>query len=245
MARRTALAVASAAVVAPLAVLGVAALRVHLVGRRAVASPSTGGGTVVVLGAWAHAEGPGTLLRRRLEHAIDLYRGGGPQRLAMAGGVPPHEDEVSGGRDEVAAMTQFARLHGVPTDDILELRLGQNTREQIASTRRLVVEAGLGPVTVVSSSYHLARVRAEARRQGFDVTVSAPPHSPDQDQPRLYLAHLFTDTLALVWYALPPAVSARIDTSAGTFRHLGVMALTGDVDWATALRSLRRSRGDA
>lgn len=139
-------------------------------------------------------------------------------------------------------MVSYARGHGVPDEDILEVRPGQNTREQVTATRRLVWDAGLGPITVVSSSYHLARVLDEARRQGFEVTVSAPANSPDQATPRMYLSHLAADTLALLWYALPPGITARVDTSAGTFRHLGVMALTGDVDWRTALRSLAQPR---
>ena len=231
----------SAAALAPIAVLSATALRIHLTARRAIAAPAAAGGTIVVLGAWARADGPGRILRRRLDHALALRSQGG-QRLAMAGGVPPHVDEVSGGHDEVAAMVSYARDHGVPEEDILEVRPGQNTREQVMATRRLVWDAGLGPVTVVSSNYHLTRVRDEAHRLGFPVTVSAPVSSPDQDGLRMYLAHLAADTLAVLWYALPPAIASRVDTSAGTFRHLGVMALTGDVDWRTALRSIAQPR---
>ena len=244
MGRRMLLAATAAAALTPMVVLGATAMRIHRTARRAIGAPAAVGGTIVVLGAWARADGPGRILRCRLDHALALAAQGG-HRLAMAGGVPPHVDEVSGGHDEVEAMVSYALAHGVPAAGILELRPGQNTREQVTATRRLVWDAGLGPITVVSSSYHLARVQDEARRQGFAVAVSAPFRSPDQDGLRMYRSHLAADTLALLWYALPPKIAARVNTSAGTFRHLGVMALTGDVDWPTALRSVVQPRQSA
>jgi uncharacterized SAM-binding protein YcdF (DUF218 family) len=215
-------------------------LRAHLIGRRARGSHDMSANTAVVFGSRAFADRPGSILRARLDHAIALQRSGRVFRLAMAGGVPATEHGPTGGHDEVRAMVEYARQAGVPHELILEVRPGQNTREQVTSTRRAVIDAGLGPAVAVSSTYHLARIRDEARRQGFDLSLTAPKISTDTAGARVYLSHVVTDAVAGLWYHLPPVVARRIDTSAGSFRHMGLLAMTGDVRWTDALRSLRR-----
>lgn len=240
MGRRGAAMVGFAVVVAsPAALLGASMLRVHFIGQRARGRMDVRGMTAVVFGAQAIGDEPEPVLRARLEHAIALYRAGSVDRLAMAGGVPVTDQGPSGGHDEVPAMVNYAARSGVPRGDIAEIRPGQNTREQVSSTRRLIVEAGQGPVVAVSSSYHLARIRDESRRQGFDVAVTAPATSPDTARPRLYASHVLADAFAGFWYSLPQGLAARLDTSAGSFRHLGFLAMTGDVPWRDALRALR------
>lgn len=235
---RTALGALAVAVVAiPALSLAVAAARVHIYARRAVANTDPDGATIVVFGSQALESGPAAALRARLDHALGLYRSRPGRRLAMAGGVPMVMDNARGGHDEVAAMVAYARERGVPDADLIEVRPGQNTREQVASTRRLVVDAGLGPVIGVSSSYHLARICDEARRQGFAIAPSASADGMDVSTPRQYATHVFADALGLLWYALPEAVSRRVDTSAGSWRHVGVGVLAGRFRW----RELRQT----
>jgi uncharacterized SAM-binding protein YcdF (DUF218 family) len=231
-------------VAAPPALLSAAMLRVHLVGRRARDRRDISGETLVVFGARAFAGEPGPILRARLDHAVEMYRAGRVGRLAMAGGEPASENGPSGGHDEVPIMVAYALRAGVPAEHVLDVRPGQNTREQVSSTRRAVIDAGLGPAVAVSSTYHLARIHDEARRQGFDIGLTAPATSPDVSTRRLYLVHVLTDALAGLWYSLPPGFARRIDTSAGSFRHMGLLAMTGDVTWREALRSLRRPTSD-
>lgn len=228
-----------AALAVPVAVMSAAMLRVHIVGRRAQGRIDVSGQTLVVFGSRAFDGIPGPILRARLDHAVAVYRSGRVSRLAMAGGVPVTADGPSGGHDEVPVMVTYARNAGVPPEHVMEVRPGQNTREQVSSTRRVIVDAGLGPAVAVSSAYHLARIRDEARRQGFGIGVTAPVTSSDVARPRVYVSHVLTDALAGLWYALPPAMARRIDTSAGSFRHMGLLAMTGDITWGEALRSLR------
>lgn len=239
-ARRVAVAGLAAMACTPAIVVAAAMLRVHVIAQRAQGRHDTVGRTLVVFGSRAHADGPDQILRARLDHALALYRAGRVSLLAMAGGVPVTADGPSGGHDEVAAMVAYARESGVPADRIIEVRPGQNTRQQVASTRRVIIDAGLGPVVAVSSNYHLARIRDEARRQGFDAELVAPAVGADIARPRAYLSHVFADAVAGLWYSLPPALARRVDTSAGSFRHLGILAMTGDITWGEALQSLRR-----
>ena len=237
-------AIGLAVVAAPVAAVAIAAARVHAYARRGVAATDPEGATVVVFGAQALESGPAQALRARLDHGLALY-GARPHRLlALAGGVPEATDIVSGGHDEVAAMVAYARERGVSDHDIIEVRPGQNTREQVASTRRLVHEAGHGPIIGVSSSYHLARIHDEARRQGFAITPSASPLGPDVATPRQYIVHVVADALALLWYALPPSLTRHVNTSAGTLRHGAVGILAGRFNWHQWRRRSRSGHQD-
>ena len=239
---RTVLSALAVTAAMPALVLTAAIARVHVYARRATANAEPEGDMIVVFGAQALEHGPAASLRARLDHAIALYRARPRRRLAMAGGVPISTDSFRGGHDEVAAMIDYARAQGIPECDVMEVRPGQNTREQVSSARRVVVEAGLGPVIAVSSSYHLARIHDEARRQGFHVEVSAPSEGPDISRPRQYAVHVLADGLGLLWYALPERVASRVDTSAGSLRHIGVGVLAGRHSWQDILRS--RGRGN-
>ncbi|MFM8774074.1 MAG: YdcF family protein [Actinomycetota bacterium] len=229
--------IALAGIAVPTVSIAIALTRVHVCARRAVANADPPGSTIVVFGSQALDGAPSLALRARLDHALMLYRARPGRCLAMAGGVPASRDPMRGGSDEVAAMIAYARAGGVPDQDLIAVRPGQNTREQVASTRRAVVEAGFGPVIAVSSSYHLARVCAEARRRGFTVEPSASAYAPDANTSRGYLAHAFADALGLLWYALPTRLTRVVDTTAGSLRHTTVGVLAGRFTW----RELRRT----
>lgn len=239
---RTVLSALAVTAAMPALVLTAAIARVHLYARRSTANVDPEGATIVVFGAQALEHGPAGSLRARLDHAIALYRAHPGRRLAMAGGIPVSTDSFRGGHDEVAAMVDYARAQGVPVCDVIEVRPGQNTREQVSSAHRVVVDAGLGPVIAVSSSYHLARIHDEARRQGFHVEVSAPSEGPDVSRPRQYAVHVLADALGLLWYSMPDILARRVDTSAGSLRHIGVGVLAGRHSWQDILRS--RGRGN-
>lgn len=231
-------AAAAAVVATPLAVVGIAMWRTHRFGRRALSQPPAPGCTIVVFGATALADGPDVVLRARLDHARDLYQRGMGERIAVAGGVPAFHDAPSGGHDEVAAGLDYLRARNIPAEDLVEVRPGQNTREQVVSTKARVIDQGGGPVIAVSSSYHLLRIAREAHRQGFEVSVSAPAQSADTSTTRLYVSHLIFDTAAVAWYSLPTSITRRVNTAAGSFRHLALLAMTGDVPPREAWRSL-------
>jgi len=226
--------------IVPAALAAVAIARTHAAAQRALRNTEPVGGTIAVFGCTAMSHGPSSVLKARLDHAIDLYRSGRGRRLAMTGGVPPlGEDHPAGGADEVAAMVEYARLQGVRSEDIIEARPGQNTREQIASIRAVAVDQGLGPVVAVSSAYHMARIAAEAERQGFTVQCSSPADDPDVTNARRYRAQLVADAAAAAWYALPDRVASRVDTAAGSARHLAVLVGTGEISWSEVLHAYR------
>lgn len=229
---------AAAIIVTPLIAVARLMWRTHRFGHQAKRKTPPAGCTIVVFGAMARADGPQGVLRARLDQAKDLYQKGLGERIAVAGGVPTVGGMMAADHDEVVAGLNYLRAHGVPSDHLVEIRPGQNTREQVASTKTRIVDQGGGPVIAVSSAYHLLRISREARRNGFAVAVSAPAQSPDTRTLRLYASYLIFDTAAIIWYSLPPAITEHVNTGAGSFRRLGLRAMTGDVHPREAWRSL-------
>jgi len=185
---------------------------------------------LVVFGAAVYADGPSAELRARLDHALALWRLGVAPLIVVSGGI-------DAGRDEVEAMTAYLVGKGVPGDAIAAARPGATTRQSLRTLR------GLGDrrYVAVSSPYHALRIRAEARRQGLRVTVSAPPSTPETRDAALYRARFASELFALVWYALPPRLTARVPTGPGTLRHVAPRVLAGRAH-PCALVTRRRRR---
>lgn len=216
-------ALVSAAV--PVVVVSVAASRVVRAGRRAAGGagligPRTLPAVIVVFGAQVQPWGPSNELRSRLDVAMALLEAGEGDLIAMIGGVVGHLDEVE-------SMVAYARTRGVPDDRVIGARPGQNTREQVATMRRLYDEGVGSSFIAVSSAFHLRRIEDEARRRGHVVRTAAPAVSPETQDPRLYRSRVLTEALGTLWYALPPRWTKALPTSAGTLRHSGPLVLGG------------------
>ena len=185
---------------------------------------------LVVFGAAVHEDGPSAELRARLDHALALWRMGVAPLIIVSGGM-------DAGLDEVEAMTAYLVGRGVPGDAVAPARPGGTTRQSLRTLR------GLGDrrYVAVSSPYHALRIRAEARRQGLRVTVSAPASTPETRDAALYRARFASELFALVWYALPPRLTAHVATGPGTLRHVAPSVLAGRAR-PSALVTRRRPR---
>jgi uncharacterized SAM-binding protein YcdF (DUF218 family) len=188
---------------------------------------------LVVFGAAMHADGPSPELRARLDHALALWRMGVAPLIIASGGV-------DAGRDEVEGMTAYLVDKGVPGDAVVPARPGATTRQSLRTLRTL---RGLRDqrYVAVSSPYHALRIRAEARRQGLRVTVSAPASTPETRDAAMHRVRLASELFALVWYALPPRLTAHVATGPGTLRHVVPEVLAGRAH-PSALLTRRRPR---
>lgn len=171
---------------------------------------------IVVLGATAGAHGPSAELRARLDHAAALWLLGAAPLILVSGGT-------TGAIDEAAVMRDYLISAGIQAEAIGEARPGGTTRE----TLRALARRGPGPYVLVSSPYHALRLRSEARRQGIVARVSAPASTPETRRPATHRVRFGSELVALVWYALPPAWTARTSTRPGTARHVVPHVLVG------------------
>lgn len=134
--------------------------------------------------------------RQRLRRALALAEQQQTGHLLLLGG------RSGGQRSEAAAGQAWLRQHGLPATVRLELEQDSvDSLENLRHARRLLLaeagDAGLPPVALVTSRYHLARCLLLARRLGFDGTpVAAEPALPRH---RRYLGLLLVEASYLMW----------------------------------------------
>jgi len=137
--------------------------------------------------------------QQRLRRALSLAEQRQTGHLLLLGGC-------SGGQcSEAAAGHAWLQQHGLPGEVRVELEQDSvDSLENLRHARRLLLaeagEAGLPPVALVTSRYHLARCLLLARRLGFDgLPVAAEPALPRQ---RRYLGLLLLEASYLMWIDL-------------------------------------------
>ncbi|MFD5867472.1 YdcF family protein [Corynebacterium sp. NPDC060344] len=178
------------------------------VARRTWARRSTGAaGTVIVLGCALRNGRPSSLLRYRLEKAEQVARRApGPVTVICCGGVG--ED---GGPSEAEVMAGWLRDRGL-TDIRLEPH-STSTLENLANAEPMVDR---GPVTVVTSDFHVFRTASLARRAGNASWRAEGAPTP----PQYWATSMLREFLALgTWWPAPGiAVAAAL---AGTWARDG------------------------
>jgi hypothetical protein len=117
--------------------------------------------------------------RRRVNHAVSMYRRGKVGYLIMAGGYRPQK-RASGSR----LMARYAQGQGVPAERILTDSDSRDTLGNLANIDRIVTANGWHRVFLVSSPYHLQRL---ARLSEVDLTARADlaPYDPSACAPAL------------------------------------------------------------
>lgn len=110
---------------------------------------------VIVLGAGVNGTEPSLSLRVRLEAALEYIADKPDIPIVVTGSQGPDED-IS----EAQCMADWLIAHGVDKSRILVEDQADNTRENIAFSRKLLFENGYDTTAqyaVVSSDYHLCR----------------------------------------------------------------------------------------
>lgn len=136
------------------------------------AAPTGTERVVIVLGAGLRDDKPSDTLRRRLDAALEYYRGHPGCLLVLSGGQGPDE-----ALPEAEAMARYLREAGVPQADLLLEDKSASTEENFSFSLRLLRRRGLDgdtPVLFVTNRFHCYRAAGYARRVGFS-RVSALP----------------------------------------------------------------------
>lgn len=173
--------------VLPLFVLLAFAAGLLLAEARPALKPSP---TLIVLGAAQYNGHPSPAFRRRLDHALALYRGGAVRHIVVSGGVGTG-DRFSEG----AVGVKYLRAHGVPGGVLAAETRSRSTLQNLEFSRPLVK----GPVTLVTDEVHATRALALARGLGLNATVSGVPLASTGEAARRYRAR---EKMLLVAYTL-------------------------------------------
>lgn len=115
----------------------------------------------IVFGARAYADGRlSSMLRDRVDTAIDLYEAGTVDKLLMSG------DNSSAGYNEPGAMMQYAVDQGVPAEDIQPDYAGRRTYDTCYRAQHIF---GVSEAILVTQKFHLPRAIFTCRALGMDV----------------------------------------------------------------------------
>ncbi|GAB4267060.1 MAG: hypothetical protein Kow0013_16620 [Pararhodobacter sp.] len=149
----------------------------------------------VILGAavWPNGE-PSPTLRRRVDHAIGLWRAGRVDRIMGCGGLGRHPPS------EAHVIARLCRNAGIPESALDCEDRSTTTRENLCNALPILGRLGAREVVIVTDPYHAPRARLIAWQLGLDATVSCP--SPRRIGPRQWLRHLPREALALLATAL-------------------------------------------
>jgi uncharacterized SAM-binding protein YcdF (DUF218 family) len=130
---------------------------------------------IVVLGAAQYNGRLSSILRARLEHAIDLYEAGDAPYLIVTGGKADGDTTT-----EAASARAFAIQRGVPAKAILDEDQGRTTLESLQGAAAVMRDHGLGSAVFVSDRSHMLRVLRIARDQGI-VSYGSPTATSPSD----------------------------------------------------------------
>ena len=128
---------------------------------------------IVVLGAAQYNGRPSTILRSRVEHAIELYEAGLAKWFVVTGGKA--EGDVT---TEAAAARALALRRGVPASAILVEDRGRTTLTSLRGVAGILRENGLRSALFVSDRTHMLRVLKIARDEGIEAYGSPTDTSP-------------------------------------------------------------------
>jgi uncharacterized SAM-binding protein YcdF (DUF218 family) len=150
---------------------------------------------IVVLGASQEHGRPLSVLRARLDHAIELYRTGIAKFFVVTGGTA--EGDVL---SEAEAARRYAVERGVPANAILAETRGHDTHSSLQGVKALFQARGLSSAVFVSDSTHMFRVLTMARDLGMDAHGSPTTTSPIDREPGTRALAVFHELLALADY---------------------------------------------
>lgn len=195
-------------------------LQVWLASRRDGARPAE---AIVVLGAAQFNGVPSSILRARLDHALDLYQRDLAPLIVVTGGNQPGDEFT-----EATASANYLIEHGVPDEDILREVNGTSSWESLAAASEFLKERDIRRVLLVSDAFHSYRIDAIADELGLEGHASPTRSSPITG---LSVArHLLRETAAvalgrIIGYRREAGINRVIETELGQ----QVRVLSGEV----------------
>jgi uncharacterized SAM-binding protein YcdF (DUF218 family) len=151
---------------------------------------------IIVFGAAEYSGHPSPVFRARLDHALDLFRGGIASVLITTGGAggDPRFSEGGVGRD-------YLMHRGVPERNLIAETQGRDTSGSAVRVAVIMRANGLHSCVAVSDAYHVFRIRKLLEREGIGPVYVAPrPDSRPHGLVQRAVAVLREATSYLLWW---------------------------------------------
>ncbi len=144
---------------------------------------------VVVLGAGLHGEKISTLLRYRLDTALEYWQQNREALVVVTGGQGPGETIP-----EAVAMARYLQERGVPQEQIVVEDKSTSTEENFLFAKQLLQQRGVEPqqpIVFVTNAFHCYRAGRYARLVGFSDVDAQPAGIPPSAILPCYLREVF------------------------------------------------------
>ena len=128
---------------------------------------------IVVLGAAQYNGVPSPVLRARLDHAAELWKGDYADRIVVTGGRAPGDTST-----EAGASAAYLATKGVPDEAVLREVDGRSSWQSLQAAALFMKERDINKVILVSDSFHDARISAMAKDLNLEPLVSPTKTSP-------------------------------------------------------------------
>ncbi|HWR43803.1 YdcF family protein [Sporomusa sp.] len=126
--------------------------------------------TIIVLGAKLIGDQPSTMLRLRLDEAVQLYNQGFAPSIIVSGAQ---------GLDEIASEADVMRTYliakGIPPEKIYVENKSFNTYQNLLYSKNIMRDQGFRQAIIVSNSSHIRRSLVLAQQLGIEASGSPAP----------------------------------------------------------------------
>lgn len=161
--------IALAAIVVPVAYVGLTFVQVWRVGADDQARPVD---AIVVMGVAQYDGRPSPQLRARLDHVVTLWSRGVADVVVTTGGNQPGDRFT-----EAEASANYLIDAGVPESAILQETVGTSTYESLVAVDAALDARGMARIVIVTDPYHASRSRQIAQGLGLEAWSSSTPTS--------------------------------------------------------------------
>lgn len=125
---------------------------------------------VIVLGAGLNKDEPSTVLRMRLNEAIEYYNDVNPNTTFIVTGGQGDNETIT----EAEAMSKYLIERGIPSSQIIQENKASNTNQNFAYSNEFIKNTST-KTGVITNSFHMYRALHIAQINGIDpVAISAP-----------------------------------------------------------------------
>lgn len=128
---------------------------------------------IVVLGAAQYNGTPSTVLKSRLNHALDLYNQKVAPVIIVTGG-----NQIGDATTEAATSANYLLNRGVPDENILREVQGVSTYDSLRDTAAFTKDRDINKVVVVTDGFHTKRAELIADEVGLQAIGSPAKDSP-------------------------------------------------------------------
>lgn len=123
---------------------------------------------IIVMGASQWNGRPSPVFKKRLDHALSLYKNGVSMKFILTGGI---------GTNEKVSESQIGKTYlienGVNSDNIFIEEIGRTSLQSLNTAKQILKEKNLNLVTLVSDGFHMMRLNKMAKDLNINAYFSA------------------------------------------------------------------------